>query len=203
MEMDTQFVIAVVVITFLALGTFMHSREKARIRPVFDAAAKKYQGTVRQSMLAMPQLFVERQGTTLRMTAMSRSLDAPQGGGSITCVDFDIGKHVGNFRVQEQSDFNRTAVPRALMGNSQPFTMGIRGFDARFASCASNVTQAKRILKDSSLLEAILALPRGADIHVRDGKGCVSVDSHPDDIAFVDRLISTAEHLMESLANNA
>jgi hypothetical protein len=203
MEMSTQFVIAVVVLAFLAFGMFMHSRAKAKIRPVFDAAAKKYQGTVRQSILAMPQLVVERRGIALRITAMSRSLDTPQGGGDITCIDFDVGKRIGNFRVQEQSDFNRTAVPKAFMGESQPFTTGIREFDARFASCASNATQAKRVLKDPSLLEAILALPHGADIRVRDGKGYVSVDSHPDDIAFVDRMMSTAEHLMESLANNA
>lgn len=201
--MSSPFFIAAFVVGFLILGFFMHRREKAKIRPVFDAVAKKYQGTVSHPFLGMPQLVIKRQGSALRITAMSKSLDTPQGGGEMTCVDFDIGKSAaGNFRVQEQSDFKRTAVPKALMGQSQPFTTGMREFDTRFASCASNATQATRILKDPSLAKAILAMPRGADIRVQDGRCYVSVDGHPQDVAFVDRLILTAECLIESLASS-
>ena len=201
--MSSQFFIAAVAIGFFILGVFMHLRGKAKIKPIINAVAKKYQGTVNQPLLGMPQVVMKRQGSVLRITAMSKSLDTPQGGGEMTCVDFDIGKSAaGNFRVQEQSDFKRTAVPKALMGQSQPFTTGMREFDTRFASCASNATQATRILKDPSLAKAILAMPRGADIRVQDGRCYVSVDGHPQDVAFVDRLILTAECLIETLTNN-
>lgn len=199
--MSGSFFIPVVVIGFLILGFFMHRREKAKIKPVFDAVAKKYGGNLSHPFLGMPQLVVNTQGSVLRITAMSKSLDTPQGGGKMTCVDFDIEKNaVGDFRVQEKSHFKRTAVPRVLMGQSQPFTTGMCEFDSRFASCASNATQADRILKDPSVSKAILAMPHGADIRLQDGRCYISVDGHPQDVASVDRLIFTAECLIESLA---
>lgn len=201
--MSSQFFIAVAAIGFFILGVFMYLRGKAKIKLVIDAVAKKYQGTVSQPFLGMPQVVIKKQGSVLRMTAMSKSLDTPQGGGKMTCVEFDIGENAaGNFRVQERSDFKRTAVPKALMGQNQPFTTGMREFDTRFASCASNATRAIRILKDPSLAKAILAMPRGTDIRVHDGRCHVCVDGHPHDVAFVDRLILAAECLIESSANS-
>jgi hypothetical protein len=78
------------------------------------------------------------------------------------------------------------------MSQSQRFTTGVREFDTRFASCASDATQGIRILKDPSLAKAILAMPRGTDDRVHDGRCHVCVDGHPHDVAFVDRLIESS-----------
>ncbi len=199
--MDDQLVIWSIAGAFFVLGIVMHFRQKKRLDPVFDALARKYQGVVSQPGIGMPQVTFKKGGIALRITAMSKSLDAPEGGGEITCVDFDAGNRtVRDFRIQEQAAFERTAVPEALTGQSQRFATGGRAFDSRFVGVSSNPVQTKRMLDDPSLLEVILAMPSGADIQLKDGRCCVSVDGHPQDPAFVDRIVVVAERLMESFA---
>ncbi len=118
----------------------------------------------------------------------------------MTVVDFEIAPGaVGVVRVQERTDSLRTALPGVLMGGNHTFALGIPEFDARFRGYASNVGRARRLLEDHSLVHALLALPRGADIHIESGRCSVAVDGFPDSVEFVDRLVGVSEMLMRSL----
>jgi hypothetical protein len=147
----------------------------------------------------MPQLIKHVGDHSIRMTPMNISTSSPEGGGEMTCVDFDVpGLEVCEFRIREKSDARRNALPAALMGRNTSFTLGIPQIDARFSVVAADVAKAARILTETSVAESIIALPRGADIDVRGGKCYVSVKGLPHDVEFVDRLFDTSERLLAS-----
>ncbi len=192
--------IALVVTLGLVVATVLRARTIATLKPVLDVAARKHTAVLHQSLLGMPQITKHVGGRAIRMTPMSVSTSSPEGGGEMTCVDFDWPRlEVGEFRMREKSAARRNAVPTALTGGNQPFTLGIPQLDARFAVVGTNRAEAARILTDTAVVESIIALPRGADIHIRGGKCYVTVSGFPHHIDVIDGLFTTSERLLASV----
>lgn len=191
------------VVLGLALAALLHARAISKVIPFLEAAARSRAGSVRRSLLGMPQLLWRVGGMDLRLTPMNKSISSPEGGGGVTCVDFEVAPGaIRPLRIQERGASLRMALPGVLAGDSQPFTLGIPEFDSRLRACASDVEQARRILGDRSLIGAILALPQGADIHVERNRCRVAVDGLPDSADFVDRLVGVSERLIRSLGSD-
>jgi len=198
-NMSSSIVIVLVVVLGLVVAAIMRARANSRLKPVLDAAARKHTAKVQHSFLGMPQLIKQVCGHTLRMTPMNISTASPEGGGQMTCVDFELpGLEAFEFRLREKPDARRNALPAALLGSKTSFALGIAHIDARFCLVAADAAKAARILTETSVAEAISRLPQGADIDVRGGKCYVSVKGLPQDIDFVDRLFDTSERLLAS-----
>lgn len=159
--------IVIVLIVGLVVAAVLRARSIARLKPVIEAAARKHGAQVRQSVLGMPQITKMHRGHALRLTPMVISTAAPEGGGELTCVDFDwLAPSVGEFCVREKSDALRNRVPLALMGGRRPFTLGDPRWDERFSAEGTDTTAALRVLRCAGVSEGIASLPRGAHVHV-------------------------------------
>jgi hypothetical protein len=181
----------------LVVAAVVRARGISRLRPVLETAAGKHQALIQQSFLGMPQLIKTVRGRAMRMTPMTISTASPEGGGEMTCVDFDWPTlAVGEFRMREKPDARRNAVPPALMGGSKPFTVGSARIDERYSLAGTNPEAALRILADAVVLEAVLGLPHGAEIHVRGDKCSVTVKGFARHVEFIDRLFATSEGLL-------
>jgi hypothetical protein len=188
----------------LIAAAMMRARANAKLKPVFDMAARKHKAKIHRSFLGMPQLIKHVDHHSIRMTPMSISTSSSEGGGEMTCVDFDLpGFDACEFRIREKSDARRNALPTALMGENKSFALGIPQIDARFSVVGTDVEKTVRILTETSVSESIIALPGGADIHVRGGRGYVSVKGLPHSVDFVDRLFETSELLLASVQNTS
>ena len=131
---------------------------------------------------------------------MSKSTSSPEGGGEMTCVDFDVAPHVvAEFRVRERVDARRNALPALLKGGRKTFLLGDAGFDLRFHGEGLDPARAKWIMSEPSLFQAVLALPRGADIRIEAGRCYIAVDGFPKDQQCFDRLLAVSERLLGSL----
>lgn len=191
--------IALIIMLGLIAAAFMHARANAQLKPVLDMAAIMHKAKIHRSFLCMPQLIKHVGDHSIRMTPMTVSTSSPEGGGKMTCVDFDSpGLEACEFRIREKSDARRNALPAAFMGGNKSFALGIPQIDARFTIVGGNLEKAVRILTETSVAESISALPQGADIHVRGGRCYVSVKGLPHNVDFVDRLFDASERLLAS-----
>lgn len=198
--MSSSIAIAIVVALGLIVAAIMRARTIFKLRPLLDIAARKHKATIHQSMLGMPQLIKPLGCQTIRITLMNVSTSSPEGGGEMTCVDFDWPRlDVGEFRIREKADARRNAVPTALMGDNKLFALGIPQVDEKFSIAGTQKAAAARILTGRSVVESIMALPSGADIHVRGGKCYLTVRAFPHSIDFIDRLFNTSESLLASI----
>lgn len=196
-EMSTGIGIVLIVVLGLIVAAVMRARAIAKLKPVMNAAAKKHKAQIHQSFLGMPQISKTYCGRAIRLTPMNISTSSPQGGGEMTCVDFDWpAPNVGEFRVREKLDARRNAVPIALMGGNKPFTLGNSLLDERYSAAGTNPPAAMRILADAAVLESIISLPDGADIHVKGNKCHVTVEGFPTQTEQVDRLFAASEQLL-------
>lgn len=117
----------------------------------------------------------------------------------MTCVDFDWpAPNVGELRVREKLDARRNAVPIAIMGGGEPFTLGNPQLDKRYSVAGTNPVAAMRILTDVAIVESIISLPHGADIHIRNSRCYVTLRGFPYHIEHIDRLFATSELLIEA-----
>lgn len=191
--------IVIVIMVGLALAGVIHARAIARLKPVIEAAARKHRAQVHQSFPGMPQITKLHRGHVLRLTPMTLSTASPEGGGEMTCVDFEwLAPGMGEFRVREKSEARRNTVPVALMGGDRPFPLGDPGLDERFHATGTNTAAALRVLGRAGVFESIESLPRGADIHIRGGRCSVTVKGYPSTVEEVDRLFALSELLLEA-----
>jgi hypothetical protein len=191
--------IAAVVLIGLIVAAVMRARAISKLKPAIYAAARKHRATIHQSFLGMPQIVKSYCGRAIRMTPMNMSTSSPEGGGEMTCLDFDWPtQEAGEFRMREKSDARRNAVPTALMGGNKAFTLGASEVDERYSIVGTNPAVAMRILNGAAVVESILALPHGADIHVRGNKCYVTVRGFPYQVELIDRLFATSEHLLDA-----
>jgi hypothetical protein len=147
----------------LLVAAVMRARAIANLMPLLEAAARAHQARIHQSFLGMPQITKFHSGHAMRMTLMRVSTSSPEGGGEMTCVDFDWpAPHVGEFRVRERVDARRNAVPVALMGGARPFTLGSPEVDARYLVVGTDPVASLGILGNARVVESIMALPHGA-----------------------------------------
>lgn len=201
--MSSGTVIAIVVVLGLLAAAAMRKHAISRMNPLLDIAITKHNATIQRSFLGMPQITKRVGERALRMTPMTISTSSPDAG-EMTCVDFDLpNPAIGEFRIREKSDAARNAMPTTMMGRMTPLALGIPQIDTRFSAVASDAKQAKPILTAPAVIASLVALPRGADIHVRAGKCFVSVNGVPKDADFIDRLFAASERLLESLETQA
>lgn len=196
-EMSSSIGIAIVI--GLMVAAVMHGRAVAKLKPVIAAAARKHRATIHKSFLGMPQIIKVWNGHEMRLTPMSISTSSPEGGGVMTCVDFDWPwTDVGEFRVREKIEARRNAVPVALMGGNKPFALGSPQLDRRYSAAGTNPFAALRILGNARVAESIFSLPGGADVHVRGGRCYVTVKGYPSNVEDVDHLFATSELLLKA-----
>jgi hypothetical protein len=188
-----------VVLLGLIVAAVMRARAISNLKPVIVAAARKHRAEIHQSYLGMPQIIKTFHGRAIRMTPMNVSTSSPEGGGEMTCVEFDWPTPgIGDFRMREKPDARRNAVPAAFMGENKSFALGIPQIDERYSVVGTNPEAVTRILTDVAVVESITALPRGADIHVRGTKCHVTAKGFPSEVEIIDRLFATAERLLEA-----
>lgn len=191
--------IAIVAVICLMVAAIMRRRAVAKLKPVIEAAARKHNATIHQSMLGMPQITKSWNGHAMRITPMSISTSSPEGGGKMTSVDFDWpATDVGEFRVREKIEERRNAVPIVLMGGNKPFNLGSSQLDRRYSAAGTNPVAALRLLSNARVAESLISLPGGADVHVRGGGCYVTVKGYPSTVEDVDRLFATSELLLEA-----
>lgn len=197
--MSSSIGIAIVVVIGLMIAAVMRRRAVAKLKPVIEAAARKHKATIHQSFLCMPQITKICSGHAMRMTPMSISTSSPEGGGEMTCVDFDWpATDVGEFRVREKVEARRNAIPVVLTGGNKPFALGSPQLDQRYSAAGTNPVAALRILSNERVAESLISLPGGADVHVRGEKCYVTVKGYPSAVEHVDRLFATSELLLEA-----
>jgi hypothetical protein len=197
--MSSSIGIAIVVLIGLIVAVVLRARAISNLKPVIVAAARKHKAEIHQSYLGMPQIIKSFHGRAIRLTPMNVSTSSPEGWGEMTCVDFDWPTlEVGDFRMREKPDARRNAVPGAFMGENKSFALGIPQVDERYSVVGTNREAVTRILTDVAVVESIIALPRGADIHVRGTTCHVTAKAFPGQVDFIDRLFATAERLLEA-----
>ena len=70
------YLILILVIIFLALGVFMHGRDKRKLLPFFERQASRLKGkVVKEGWFIQPQLKFTLNGVEVRLTAMSAAAD--------------------------------------------------------------------------------------------------------------------------------
>lgn len=188
----------------LVLAAVMRARAVTKLKPVIEAAARKHGGEVHQSFLGMPRITKRHRGHVLRLTPMIASTASPDGGSTMTCVDFEwVAPAVGEFRVREKSKALRNKIPEALMGGSDTFMLGNSRLDDRFIAVGTNVAGALRVLRQPSISEGIASLPEGADIQVRSGRCMLAVKGFPASVEEIDRLFMLGEQLLDALMDTS
>ena len=81
---------------------------------MLEAAVKKHQASIHDSVLGMPHDVKAVGGRSMGMTLMIVSTSSPEGGGEMSCVDFDLPEvGIGEFRIREKADAGRNACPRS------------------------------------------------------------------------------------------
>ncbi|MGD8959353.1 MAG: hypothetical protein PVI27_05870 [Desulfobacteraceae bacterium] len=192
--------IALFIIGGLALAKWLHSRDVDQMLPLLERAAEAHNGRViQQSALGLPQLVVPAGDTTIRLTPMTKSLSAHDSG-MMTCVEFGLRSYSGGeFRIQEKTTHLRKALPKLSAGDARVLKFHQEAFKNRFHVTASTVGQTAKIVSEPLLLQAILELPKGADIRIQEGMCHIAVDGMPTDVEFVHRLLAVSERMIGAL----
>jgi hypothetical protein len=198
--MGSFILIAMFIFGGLALAKWLHSYDVDRMLPLLERAADAHNGRViQQSALGFPQLVVPAGDTTIRLTPMAKSLSSHDSG-MMTCVEFGLQSYLGGeFRIQEKTTYLRKALPKILPGDARAFKLHQEAFNNRFHISASAVGQTAKIVSEPLLLQAILELPKGADIRIQEGICHIAVDGVPTDVEFVDRLLTVSERMIRAL----
>ncbi len=198
--MDSTIYILLAVLTLLVIAGVLYVRARSALTPILEQAAREYGGSVRSTFPGLPQWNFVLEGISVRLTPMTSSTSSPDGGGSITVLDFDVAAfNVADLRVREKVDARRNAVPASLENAGESIEIEHQGFDARFHIHARQGEETKRMLLEPTLFSALLDLPSGADLRIEHGVCHVSVNGHPRDIAFVRTLRSVAQELIAVL----
>jgi hypothetical protein len=198
--MGSFILIAMFIVGGLALAKWLHARDVDQILPLLERAADAHNGRViQQSSLGLPQLVVPAGDTTIRLTPMAKSLSAHDSG-MMTCVEFGIQSYRGGeFRIQEKTTYRRKSLPKLPAGDARALKRHQEAFKNRFHVSASTVGQTAKIVSEPLLLQAILELPKGADIRIQEGMCHIAVDGVPSGVEFVDRLLTVSERMIGAL----
>lgn len=184
-----------IVLLALPIGYWFHSRDKRQLLPLLQQQATKRQGRVTAgSLLALPQLYLNVDGTELRVSSGSGSED----NGTFTCVRFPIAQaQLSELHVQERRNGLQAALDRVTLGST--YSLGDPRFEQRFQVRTGNPRQARVLLEQSGVMQYMLELPAGAELRVSRERAMLSIDGLPQNEAQLDQLINTASALLHSV----
>lgn len=153
------YLILAIVIILLALGVFMHGRDKRKLLPFFERQASRLKGkVVKEGLFIQPQLKFTLNGVELRLTAMSPGTSAERLA-NITVMDFSVpGPNPAEIRIIERRNAFKAALDSALPAQQEMIATGNPAFDERFELRASGAQAAAALLTDGGLQRSLLEL---------------------------------------------